>query len=373
MNITNIAGRIPEPRKNACKGLVNYFTNGFSILQARILRKHLHLLPVMPTTEFELFDLLKKEIADTYRQTYPSCSAPIELWKGQDIINFQEELMMKVKGRISEKWFYTHIKTKGDKLPRIDMLNMLSEYANYQDWRDFTTKNKDFTKEKQEQVAPIIELHPEMESPVEVPVGKSSKNYLRWILAGICLLILAFLVFKKNSKTYRCCFTDLNGGPLVANAHVEVKLLNADESPIIIACDENGCFELKTTSEQIRFFVSSPYYKPDTIIRFLDKDLHTEQLKLQTNDYALMIHYFSTAKLNDWKQRRMKLEDMITADAKIFQVYMDGSGMELYNKQEFINKLTMPLKSLKNIEIIETHYANNRISLLRFMQVEERK
>jgi hypothetical protein len=327
----------------------------------------------MPASEYELFDLLKKEIADTYRQSYPSCDLRIEQWKGQDISNFQEELMMKVSGRISEKWFYTHIKTKGDKLPRIDMLNMLAEYAGYQDWRDFTTKKQGFTNEKETVERVMPELRSEKKTEVIIPDKKANKNYVRWILLSCGLILLCFFIFKKNTKTYTCCFKDLNGRPLVPNAHVEVKLVNDRESPYMISADENGCFELKTSSEQIRFYVSSPYYKPDTIVRLLSKEMTTEELKLQTNDYALMIHYFSTASVNDWKQRRMKLEDMITGDAKIFQVYLDGTGMELYNKQEFINKLTMPLKSLKNIEIIETHYTNNRISLLRFMQTEEHK
>lgn len=327
----------------------------------------------MPASENELFDLLKKEMADTYRQTYPSCMAPVELWKGQDIIHFQEELMLKVKGRISEKWFYTHIKTKTEKLPRIDMLNMLSAYAGYQDWRDFTTKKTDFTSKKEGIVTQVKPIEPEKETEPVIPGKKSSKKYMQWTLLGIAFLLMFFLLFSKKEKTYRCCFTDLNGGPLVANARVEVKLIKEGESPVLLTCDEKGCFEVRTDKEHIRFFVSSPYYKADTIMRVLEKNLTTDQLKLQSNDYALMIHYFSTAKLKDWKQRRMQLEDMITADAKIFQVYMDGSGMELYNKQEFINKLTMPLKSLKNIEIIETHYKNNRISLLRFAQVTEQK
>ena len=40
-------------------------------------------------------------------------------WIKEDIVN----------GRISEKWFYTHIKSNSGKLPRIDMLNILSEYC----------------------------------------------------------------------------------------------------------------------------------------------------------------------------------------------------------------------------------------------------
>ena len=99
----------------------------------------------MAIAEHILFDELKKEVAEVYRKTYPSCQLAIEDWKGQDITNFQEELIANVKGRISEKWFYTHIKSKCEKLPRIDMLNMLSQYAGYQDWRDFTRSISDFT------------------------------------------------------------------------------------------------------------------------------------------------------------------------------------------------------------------------------------
>lgn len=335
----------------------------------------------MPSTEHIRFNDLKKEIAETFRKTYPSCNIPIEDWKGQDIENFQEELIAKVKGRISEKWFYTHIKSESDKLPRIDMLNMLSQYAGYQDWRDFTTNQKDFTKETEEQ-APVIErivpdpaqIRSENEKAQEfIPKKRKSIFWIITIGSVLLFILLAVLLFKGNSKTYRCCFTDINGSALVPNSKIEVRLLKDHESPITIVCDNNGCFEFKTSKKSIQFFVNSPYYKADTIIRSLNEPLTEERIKLKTNDYALMIHYFSTSNINDWKQRRMHLEDMIARDAKIIQVYIDGSGMELYNKEEFINKLTMPLKSLKNIEIIETRYSENQITLLRFMQIEKKE
>jgi hypothetical protein len=40
--------------------------------------------------------------------------------------------------------------------------------------------------------------------------------------------------------------------------------------------------------------------------------------------------------------------------------------MELFNKQEFIDKLTMPSSSLRKIEILETRYLDDQIILLRF-------
>ena len=37
-----------------------------------------------------------------FKEGNPSCDVPISEWKGQDIVNFQEELMDKVGGRLSE-------------------------------------------------------------------------------------------------------------------------------------------------------------------------------------------------------------------------------------------------------------------------------
>jgi len=42
--------------------------------------------------------------------------------------------------------------------------------------------------------------------------------------------------------------------------------------------------------------------------------------------------------------------------------------MEMYNKTEFIDKLSTPLKSLGDIEIIETIYKDDEIISLRFIQ-----
>ena len=51
------------------------------------------------------------------------------------------------KGNISEKSFYTYFKTSPTaKLPRIDMLNILSIYAGYSSWYDFK-KNHAFAEE----------------------------------------------------------------------------------------------------------------------------------------------------------------------------------------------------------------------------------
>ena len=56
-------------------------------------------------------------------------------------------------------------------------------------------------------------------------------------------------------------------------------------------------------------------------------------------------------------------------NAQIVQVYPTAQiGVEIYNKEEFIDKMTMPLKSLKNIEILETKHSEDGIIYVRFMQ-----
>lgn len=85
------------------------------------------------------FDLLKRKIVETMQQSFPGISSSISEWKGQDIVNFQEELLLKVNAHISEKWFYTHMKADRGKLPRIDVLNLLSKYVGYADWNDFVS------------------------------------------------------------------------------------------------------------------------------------------------------------------------------------------------------------------------------------------
>jgi hypothetical protein len=114
--------------------------------------------------------------------------------------------------------------------------------------------------------------------------------------------------------------------------------------------------------------VKTPYYITDTITRLLKKFNHAEQVSLNADSYALMIHYFSQTDVNAWQRRREQLSKMISDDAMIYQMPdMDGfPGMELYNKQEFIDKLTMPASSLKNIDVVDCRYSKGQIAILRF-------
>ena len=307
----------------------------------------------MSKEDLKYFKILKKEVAKTLQQNF-SVDLVIENWKRQEILYLQDDLLDKVNGRISEKWFYTHIKTETTKLPRIDMLNILCEYSGYQNWNDFKSKSTVTDEEI-------------------VTTTKKKKPLVIVVVLLMLAIVFVGYQFIPQNKTYKFCFVDANLKAPIKNSPIWVVVLKQNESPMITKCDSNGCFSLITKEEQIQFVVRSPYYKTDTITRIVhNKEMNEEQIQLKTNDYALMIHLYSKSKVTNWRKRRKQLSLMLTNDARIYQVYDDGkTGMELYNKTDFINKLTTPTRSLKNIEIIETIYTGDQISTLRFKQNKE--
>jgi len=295
------------------------------------------------------------KIVETMKQSFPGISSSISEWKGQDIVNFQEELLLNVNAHISEKWFYTHMKADSGRLPRIDVLNLLSKYAGYTDWNDFVYKNSG------KRPAPVI---------------KSGNRYFIIVPVLAVTVMGLFLLMNKmiNNREYTFCFFDTDTKEPITNTRIEVSLILDNESPVNYLCSPDGCFTMKTDQSFIKMVVSTPYYRNDTIKRTLKKFNPEETIGLHANEYALMIRYFSEMNVEDWQRRRMKLDEMFDESAIICQVLNDkrATGMELYTKWEFIDKMTMPSQSLKNIEILNTKYLGNRIAVLRFRTSEKK-
>lgn len=310
----------------------------------------------MEKAEAQYLILLKAKVVDTMKQSYPGIGNDIADWKGQDIINFQEDLLERVNEHISEKWFYTHMKGENKKLPRVDMLNLLCRYVGYIDWNDFIYKNQDridesgFNRKR-----------------------SSSKSYILIVGLLFLLALLVVLVKYSGNKYYHFTFKDAYTKSRIWDTITEIIILNENESPVYKRLDINGIFTYKSRKEKVHFIVKAPYYYPDTITRILDKFEGSEIFFLYPNDFAMMIHYFSVTNVKSWERRRAQLDRMIADSAYIYQVLNEGLvGMEIYNKEEFIDKLTMPVNSLKNIEIMETIYTGKKISLLRFKQMTEK-
>ncbi|MBN1198543.1 MAG: hypothetical protein JXA23_04255 [Bacteroidales bacterium] len=304
-------------------------------------------------SERDHFRLLKKQIVSVMQVAFPAISSDITEWRGQEITHFQEELALRVNGHICEKWFYTHMKSESRALPRIDVLNLLSRYAGYQGWDDFKFRNRSASKG----------------SP---SLRKTNRVFILIPLLTVAILALLFIVFDiYNTHSYRFCFYDADTREPIAGNIIEVTWLHPDESPVNFLCGPDGCLELKTRNVSVQLVIKTPYYYTDTVVRILDRYKKEEMVRLRPNNYALMIHYFSRMNVKDWQRRRNQLDNMISDSALIYQVYKTGEGMELYTKWEFINKLTMPATSLKQLEILDTKYIGDRIILLRFRQKEE--
>jgi hypothetical protein len=311
----------------------------------------------LKSKDIQVFDQLKLKIAARMQESYPGINPSISEWKGQEIVDFQEELLSKVNAHISEKWFYTHIKTATEKLPRIDILNLLSKYAGYANWDDFRYKNTSRT------------------IPVADHIKRANRYFIYIPVLVFIVLGIMFLLFKMvSTKDYKFRFYDSDTREPVTNNIIEVNVLKEGESPVSYLCGPDGSFILKTDKINVRFVVKSPYYQTDTILRILDKFHRDELVQLRPNNYAMMIQYFSTMNVKDWQKRRDQLNLMIADSAMIYQVFdKEAVGVELYNKMEFINKMTLPSTGLKDIEILDTRYQGDKITLIRFKQKEAEK
>ena len=355
------------------------------------------------------FEQLKKEVESRYLENHSPSLEEISKWKGIDIIYFQEDLRKIAKGNISEKTFYTYFKTSPvTKLPRIDMLNLLSVYAGYASWYDFK-KNHLFADEVLQEREEAVEntatgdLIPEASSDpgiaqtneekllstnssetdedhilqksntdnqvikqntysLETYDTQDSKSAFtvikKYVWLGISVLLavaVGLLIFKDElfSKKYYYSFIDADRNSKI-NAELQVQILKENESPILYSAKPNEPFVYTTKSKDLTMVVSSPYYRTDTIQRNLETAPEAENIELKPNDYAIMLFYYSKS-ITDLKKKRVSLNYLISDNALIYQVFDNQFyGVETMDKQRYINLVTLPSTSLENLEVIDT-------------------
>jgi len=287
-----------------------------------------------------LFERLKKEVAKTFLKENTALSTDISKWKGDDIVRFQEDLLHKVKGRVSEKWFYNYFRNEIQKLPRIDMLNLLSQYAGYQNWAEFIKKNSvsDFDR---------------------------TIRY-RWGIAGLIGLLLiavGFMWYQQADKEVVFYLIDENNTPVTT---VKVTWLLPDETEKVVPVTDNF-IRLETALSPVRLRLESPYYKDKLIQRNITSYPYKETLVLQTDVVALLLQYYSDSITQNWQKRKEKLSKLISPDALIYrQWFGNHKGIEVYEKDDFIAQMCLPNGMIKNIKILEIGYKDNKINKLRF-------
>ena len=372
------------------------------------------------------FEQLKSEVQSQYLADHTPSFDDISKWKGIDIIYFQEDLRKKAKGNISEKSFYTYFKNSPvTKLPRIDMLNILSVYAGYVSWYDFKKNHlfadeilKDYEElqeseidelEKEVENAQILEPDPEKEEITQISIPKETnlaqeksilqknnidnqpieikkeelstydisenkstfsivKKYIWLGISAILAILLGILGFKDElfSKKFYYTFVDADRSSKI-NAELQVQILKENESPILYNTKADSSFVYTTKSSSLTMVVSSPYYKTDTIRRNLETAPEAETIELKPNDYAIMLFYYSKS-LKDLKKKRISLNYLISDQALIYQVFDNQFyGVETMDKQRYINLVTLPSTSLEKLEVIDTQTdKSGKIVMIKF-------
>ena len=88
--------------------------------------------------DLQQFQELKEKVLLKYQEQYPFFQGNWKTFSSQDIQNLIGLIEIQCKQTISEKWIYTHLKPEiNSKIPRKDMLNILSEFVGYSGWDEF--------------------------------------------------------------------------------------------------------------------------------------------------------------------------------------------------------------------------------------------
>lgn len=374
------------------------------------------------------FEQLKKDVQGQYLKEYTPSQDDISKWKGIDIIYFQEDLRKKAKGNISEKSFYTYFKTSPvTKLPRIDMLNLLSIYAGYDSWYEFKKQhlfagellleNENLDEEEINELEKTVAAAPELpkteiqpqkveiqpsqntdlqksttenqvvnsnqnsQKEIEISQALPKKNFFKknaWALVTSVLIAITGLLGFKDvlfSKTYKYCFIDKDRGVSVINT-LEIMVVKENESPLMYKIKPGECFYYSTKDKNLKMRISAPFYEPLEVNRNLENAPEEEKIELKPDDYKMAVYYFSIKDIQQgnpaervalMKQKRNQLENLISNNAVIYQVYDNNTyGIERLDKQKYITLVTTPTTSLKNLNVIEMKKDNGKIVSIKF-------
>jgi len=102
------------------------------------------------------------------------------------------------------------MKASNPSLPRIDVLNMLSQYAGYGNWDDFRFKNS-------------------AQVPLAERLKKTNSIFIKVPLLLLATMILLFILYKIiNTQNYRFTFIDADTREPILNSNIQADLLLKD-------------------------------------------------------------------------------------------------------------------------------------------------
>jgi hypothetical protein len=307
-------------------------------------------------TELDYFQHLKEKVLLKYQEQYPFFQGNWKSFSAQDIQNLIGLIEVQCKQSISEKWIYTHLKPDSNsKIPRKDMLNILSEFVGYSGWDEFVFEDKT--------------------PAVTTKLPSETKSYKRAIvLLGLIVVvgITGFIFYNQTQKTDSQTIQLQNEFTDEKVNSEEVKVFQIEDSVSKELEVKEGKVEVSSTSDkQSQLVIQSPYYEPKTIT-INPKSSPSEPIQrvsLKPDDYAMMLKAFMVSDIKDWQTRKEQLNQILSDNLEVIVMLKDDLGAEFFNKKEFTQLLVIPTESVKKMKIVEIkNDAANKIQFLRIKQ-----
>jgi len=304
-------------------------------------------------TELEQFQELKDKVLLKYQEQYPFFQGTWKTFSSQDIQNLIGLIEVQCKQTISEKWIYTHLKPEtNSKIPRKDMLNILSQFVGYSGWDEFTFEEKIF------------------ESKASKEVTKFKTKFwfaLLLLIFGIAVALVFF--YKKEAPKAK----DIELNNEFTNEKVnsnEVKVYEVNDSVSKPLEVKEGKVQVSNEDKKTKLVIKSPFYKTKTVDLNANGEVsESKKIDLKPDDYAMMLKAFMASDIKDWKTRKEQLDKILSDNLEVMVMLKDNLGAEYFNKTEFSQKLIIPTATLRKMKIIEIEKeTNQKIKFIRITQ-----
>lgn len=298
-------------------------------------------------TDLELFYQLKEKVLERYKESNPYFNGNWKNFSSQDILQLIDEIQIQTKSTVSEKWIYTHLKPETNvKLPRKDMLDILSSYANEKSWDAFKFN-----------AINTLETLPQSNK-------QKSKWKLSYLLYSVLFLLFIGILYFKIKKPNPTSIVLKNSFTNDSVSKQEVKayiIEDSIEKPVDLEKEEI------TNEKPIKVLIKSPFYQSKKIV--IEPNLAVNTIELKPNDYAMVLKAFLKSDIKDWQIRKQQLKKILSDNLEVIVMLPNNLGAEYLNKEEFAQKLIIPSPSLKKMSIIEVENdENDRIKFIRIIQ-----
>lgn len=300
-------------------------------------------------TDLENFYQLKQKVLLKYQEHYPYFQGNWKNFSSQDIQNLIVLIEESTKQNVSEKWIYTHLKPETNvKLPRKDMLDILSKFSGFSGWDEFIFKNRE------EEVVEKIILPKKNKSKILIIIG-----------VFILLILLLFFLFWNKKTTKKFQLKNEFTQETLQSKDVKVyKIENDEKVQIPIKKSE---IKVEAKDENTKIIVESPYYKKQEIK--VNTTSGKTEILLKPDDFAMMLKAFMKSDIKDWETRKIQLNKILSEDLEVIVMLKDNLGAEYFDKKEFSQKLIVPTESLKKMEILEIK--NDKSGKIEFIRIKQ--